>query len=176
VKLDALTGLATHHAVAQRLGDTVSFGVLFDVDALAWATSVFGPAHSDRMLVRVAEAVGTAARRDGGEAFRIGGDEFLAWLPDASHDDALQFARRVIREVAALQLEYARPDDPSRRFVSLNAVVCQITAGLSADIERTRQWAAQMIWRAKQANGPHLEVVADAGDAVPPWSVVPGTT
>ncbi len=167
---DSLTGLPKHEAVAMRLGDSAPFGAIFDIDGLAWATQAFGPAHSDRILVSVARVIDATAKQHGGEAFRIGGDEFLAVLPHASHDDALHFAESVVRAVAALRLEYSRWDDPARRVVALNAVVCCVTADLTANMQLVHEWAADMIWQAKHGDRFRVEVVADAGDGLPPWS------
>lgn len=171
MKLDALTGLPTHDGVAGRLDDgSAPFGAIFDVDALAWATCRFGFAHSDRILIHVAGIIDAAARASAGESFRIGGDEFLALLPGASHDDALRFARSVVRDVDALRLEYSRDDDPTRRRVAVNAVVCRVTAGLTGRIQAAREWTADMIWQAKRGHPLATEVVADAGDDLPPWA------
>ncbi len=173
MKFDALTGLLTHNAVAERLGSTSPFGAAFDIDGLAWATQELGHRHSDQILVCVGRVVEGAARARGGEAFRIGGDEFLAVLPGATHVDALEVARSVIRDVAALQLAYRRWDDCSRRHVVTNAVVCRVTAGWTARILTAREWVANQICQAKEANDGRPGVVADAGDDVPAWMLEP---
>jgi len=174
MKFDSLTGLPTHEEVAARLGDgSAPFGVFFDIDALAWATHTFGFAHSDQILIRVAGVIDTTAIPLAGESFRIGGDEFLALLPGASHDDALHFARLVIRGVAALRLEYSRRDDSTRRHAAVNAVVCRVTAALTGEIQAARKWTADMIWQAKQGDRLRVEVLADAGDDLPPWALGP---
>jgi GGDEF domain-containing protein len=172
MKVDGLTNLPTHEAVAEMLSDgSTPFGVIFDIDGLVWATDSFGFAHSDAILIRVAALVDEATQEMlGGRAFRINGDEFLAVLPSASHDQAIAFASSVIRGVAGLHLAYARRDAPDRRQVALNAVVSRIAASLTANVHAVREWTADLIWQAKNRDKHRVEVVADTADSLPPWA------
>jgi diguanylate cyclase (GGDEF)-like protein len=170
---DGLTGLQTHMAVAHLLIEgSTPFGVLLDIDGLGWATHMFGYAHSDGILVHVSRVVDAAAQGMGGEAFRIGGDEFLIILPGATHDEALEVARSVVDQVAELRLDYAREDDATRRHVAVNAVVCRVAASLTANITAVRGWIADMIWAAKRGNKFLVGVVADAGSKLPTWALL----
>ena len=147
------------------------FAVIFDIDGLIWATDSFGFAHSDQIIIRVAALIDMIVRKQtGGRAFRIAGDEFLAILPDASHDQAIAFARSVIEQVAALQLEYVRRDAPDRRYVAVNAVVTRVTSALTAKVAAVREWTAELIWQAKSCDKHRVEVVADNGDTLPWWA------
>ena len=158
-------------AAAHLLRDgSTPFGVVLDIDGLVWATHLLGHAHSDDILVHVSRVVDAAAKDMGGEAFRIGGDEFLIVLPGATHDEALDVARSMIDQVAALRLDYAREDDATRRHVAVNAVVCRIAASLTVNITAVRDWIADMIWAAKVGNKLFVGVVADAGTELPAWA------
>lgn len=167
---DGLTGLQMHKAVAHLLSDdSTPFGVLLDIDGLVWATYMFGYMHSDDILVHVSRVVDAAARGMSGEAFRIGGDELLIILPDATHDEALDVARSVVDHVAELRLDYAREDDATRRHVAVNAVVCRVAPSLTLNITAVRDWIADMILAAKRGNRFLVGVVADAGSELPNW-------
>jgi diguanylate cyclase (GGDEF)-like protein len=60
----------------------------------------FGHPAGDRVLAEVA-----ARLRQGGESFRVGGDEFALLLPGASEETARQAAASIVERVAALELE-----------------------------------------------------------------------
>lgn len=172
MKTDGLTHLATHEAVALRLGDgSAPFGVFFDIDGLVYDTDYFGFAHSDGILIRVAAHLAEVARlQDGAQAFRVGGDEFLVLLPNASHDDALSFAASTCTGVDALRLEYKRFDAPGRSHVAVNAVVGRVAAALTENVVAAREWMAALIWEAKGHERLRVGVVADGGGSLPPWA------
>jgi diguanylate cyclase (GGDEF)-like protein len=170
--LDGLTGLPTYADVAFVLGGgTAPFGVFVDIDGLVHATAHFGYAHSDEVIVRVSEVVAGACRDFAhSQVFRVDGDEFLAIVPEASHEDALELARSIIARVSALGLAYARRDVPSRRHVTANVVVSRVTAALVPQIQAVREWSAEQVLRAKVGDAGRTEVVADAGEGLPPWA------
>jgi diguanylate cyclase (GGDEF)-like protein len=169
---DGLTGLPMVEDVALALVEGAApFGVFVDIDGLAHATHHFGYAHSDEVIVRVAEVVAGACRGFAqSQVFRIDGDEFLAIVPEASHGDALDLARSIIAKISALGLEYARRDVPSRRHVTANAVVSRVTAALAPQIRAVREWSADHVWRAKAEDAGRTEVVVDAGESLPAWA------
>lgn len=171
--MDGLTGLPTHKEVARYLKvGAMPFAAIFDIDALAWLTSWYGYQGSDEAIVTVGKAIQEAASIASGSTFRIGGDEFLVVLPEAcQHDRALAFAHDVIRTVTQLEIPYCRVDDPSRRRLTVNAVVCRVGAGLTSNAHAARAWIHEAIWRAKEGDVHRVEVVADAGDALPPWGL-----
>lgn len=171
--MDGLTGLPTYREVARHLQHGATpFGVVFDIDSLVWLTDMFGYQSSDEAIVKVGRLVQEVARQESGVTFRIGGDEFLVVLPEGySHDRALAFARDVLRRVAELEIPYLRADNPSRRRLAVNAVVCRVSAGLTANVRSVREWIQDMIWTAKQGDVHRVEVIADAGETVPPWGL-----
>lgn len=110
---DSLTGLynhgefharlAHHFAVARAEGRPLALA-LFDIDHFKAINDSAGHAAGDRVLSRVAAAVG-AVVRPGDLAGRVGGEEFGLILPDAWLADAMAVAERVRRAVGEMELE-----------------------------------------------------------------------
>jgi diguanylate cyclase (GGDEF)-like protein len=112
---DSLTGLANRRALDERLeaavaaavrdGDDLSL-VLCDMDNLKQINDTDGHQAGDDALVRVAEALRTAAHGRGSGAMvgRIGGDEFCILLPGMDAPSA-----RALTEEAMIELAAGKP-------------------------------------------------------------------
>ena len=100
---DPLTGLANRRAfeveVAQVRGRRPFAVLAIDVDGLKSVNDSFGHATGDSLLVCIAQAA-TRVMRQGDLMARTGGDEFAAFLLDASEEGASRAAERIL---AALQ-------------------------------------------------------------------------
>ncbi|MGH3051754.1 MAG: diguanylate cyclase domain-containing protein, partial [Gaiellaceae bacterium] len=103
---DPLTGLGNHRHFQERLADCLEqagndgFRValcLIDVDTLKDVNDTFGHPAGDQVLRKVAGRL-----RRGGEAFRIGGDEFALLLPQCDDRQAELIATEVVRRIAAV--------------------------------------------------------------------------
>ena len=102
--LDGLTELGNHRAFqeelarqlvhAERLGTPLCLLVV-DVDDLKRVNDERGHASGDALLVAVGRLALTHVRRSD-RAFRVGGDEFAILLPQATVDDGLVIARRML--------------------------------------------------------------------------------
>jgi diguanylate cyclase (GGDEF)-like protein len=121
---DALTGVANRRGFEQRAAAELArarrydlrFSVLYlDLDGFKRVNDVAGHAAGDKLLRRVALAIGVAVR---GEDFvaRHGGDEFAVLLPSAEEDEARRVAARIVAAV-----ERTAADDP--RLSGLSASV-----------------------------------------------------
>lgn len=106
-EFDELTGLINRaamrpileHAHAQALREGRAYAVvLFDLDQFKTVNDQYGHAVGDRVLADTA-ARARAALREGDWLARWGGEEFLALLPEAEADQALDIANRVRTEV-----------------------------------------------------------------------------
>lgn len=161
--MDGLTGLPARREFEAHLETRPrGFGVAFDVDGLIWLNDEQGYAPADAVLVSLAHLVEAHARAASGRAFRIGGDEFIVCLDESrGHADALALARAVVGAVRELALPYARRDQPSRRHVALNAVVCRLDEP-ALRTGRRAEWIAEKIWNAKGRDPFRFEVVGDA--------------
>ena len=95
---DPLTGLANRRALMRVLdaffasaGAGESRLILFDLNGFKSYNDTFGHPAGDALLVRLAAKL-KAHVGDGGEAFRIGGDEFCALIPATHSACATQLA------------------------------------------------------------------------------------
>lgn len=105
---DALTGLpnrrsflvrldrALHEAHQWPVGDGAL--LMFDIDHFKKVNDTWGHAIGDAVLKHVADIIRQNLRRNDVPG-RLGGEEFVALLPDATIDNALQLAERVRRRL-----------------------------------------------------------------------------
>jgi diguanylate cyclase (GGDEF)-like protein len=104
---DSLTGLTNRrgfeHAV-DRLTTRRPFALLaIDVDNLKAINDGYGHAAGDALLVAIGNVLASVARK-GETLARIGGDEFVLLIPDASEETPAVVARRAEGAVAGLNL------------------------------------------------------------------------
>ena len=69
--------------------------VMLDLDRFKHVNDVLGYALGDRLLVAVAQRLGSEVLRQGDLVARLGGDEFALLLPDADAATALAVAQRI---------------------------------------------------------------------------------
>jgi diguanylate cyclase (GGDEF)-like protein len=157
---DALTKLPNRHAfdgfVANRPG-RLPFAILaLDLDNLKEVNDAAGHAAGDALLTLVADTV-TAVLRRGDVLARIGGDEFAAFLFEASEEDGCRAAERVL---AALQAVSVR----ANASVSIG-----VASGTPDDDAALVQAAADTaMYEAKRAGGGRYRVASapTAGSAL----------
>jgi len=105
---DALTGLNNRRGLTEqvepiwqdmcRQGRTVCF-ISMDLDNLKPINDTFGHQGGDEALRTIAKAI-RAAMPEEAVAARIGGDEYLIFVPDCDEDDAAAFQGRVAAYLA----------------------------------------------------------------------------
>lgn len=105
---DALTGLGNHRHFHERLQQELDAAAaagkplalcLLDVDDLKRVNDVYGHPVGDRLLEEAAGCL-----RHGGEAFRVGGDEFALLLPARAAGTAVEAAEAVMKRVSAIAI------------------------------------------------------------------------
>jgi two-component system cell cycle response regulator len=110
---DQLTGLYNRHKLKESLESEVERArryqrplslIMVDMDDLKVINDTYGHPAGDEVLRQVAEAIRNHTRRVD-LAARIGGDEFLVLLPEASLDVATEVAKRVRREITSKPFE-----------------------------------------------------------------------
>ncbi|MDH5694448.1 MAG: diguanylate cyclase, partial [Gammaproteobacteria bacterium] len=70
--------------------------LFFDLDEFKYVNDTFGHRAGDTMLIRVASEISTMI--DENKVFgRLGGDEFAILIPNASQDEATEFANSIIK-------------------------------------------------------------------------------
>jgi diguanylate cyclase (GGDEF)-like protein len=128
-----------------RSGSALSL-VLLDLDRFKEINDGFGHLFGDRLLREIAGLVQTRVRREQLLA-RLGGDEFAVVLPDVKLEDAVEFADRIRKEVAA----HPVTDRGRRLTTTLSIGVATFERGMSVSqlIERADQslYAAKRIGR-----------------------------
>jgi len=106
---DPLTELANRTLLAEMLEREVmrakrserGFALLmFDLDGFKLVNDTWGHAAGDKVLAMVAERARSCMRASD-TVGRLGGDEFLAILPEATHEGALQVAEKLREAMSA---------------------------------------------------------------------------
>jgi len=111
-RIDELTGLFNRRHFEERLkeeiarhsrhGDIFSL-FLLDLDNFKTYNDIYGHPSGDKLLSQIAEIIRSSVR-GADQAFRYGGDEFVAILPETATNDAYRVAERV-REQIATEME-----------------------------------------------------------------------
>ena len=102
--------------------------LIVDVDHFKAYNDGYGHPQGDRCLQQVASHVAKAAKRSGGMAVRLGGEEFAILLPDCSEVQALEVALALCADVRRTGLEHRYSPDAPRVSVSIGVAamaVCQ---------------------------------------------------
>jgi len=99
-----LTQMAAAVSAARRHGRPLSIAMV-DIDHFKDVNDAHGHAAGDRVLAAVANAMREYLRAED-QLGRLGGEEFLALLPDADGDAARAAAEKLRSEVATLAVEH----------------------------------------------------------------------
>lgn len=125
---DGLTGAANRRSIMQTLGDSFvlarrhhrSLSVLvIDADHFKNINDIYGHQAGDQVLVRLA-AIANSCLRATDHFGRLGGEEFVAVLPDTDAEQALQVAER-LREAMARETIILDDGRPVQFTVSIGA-------------------------------------------------------
>lgn len=165
---DGLTGLPNHR---QLIADGASelFAVFVDVDGLVWLNDYEGFAAGGSALISIASTVRDAAAGAAGQAYRVGGDEFVIRAAELDQESAFALAAHIVAQVHEKQLPYQRTDIPSRKTVEVNAVVFRLDPttltegfgehGLGGAL---RERIEEAVYAEKQRQGSRAGVVTSA--------------
>jgi diguanylate cyclase (GGDEF)-like protein len=152
---DPLTGLGNQRHFRERLQQELEAAVssgrplalcLLDVDRLKQVNDTFGHQTGDRLL----ELIGGCLRH-GGEAYRVGGDEFALLLPGRDVAGALEAAEAVVARTRALD----RVEGP----VSISGGVAVFPTHV-VDRSELYRAADQALYRSKREGGSRVRVFA----------------
>jgi two-component system cell cycle response regulator len=122
---DALTGLANRRYILTQLGALVSgarrhgrplSAAIVDVDHFKSVNDRYGHAVGDRVLVAVARALRSHLRAED-HLGRLGGEEFLALLPDTGREAAARVTEKLRLEVSRTLIEH--DGEPLRVTISI---------------------------------------------------------
>jgi diguanylate cyclase (GGDEF)-like protein len=136
-RIDPLTGLGNRRALeealplavaaARRTGEPLAV-LVGDLDDFKGVNDIHGHQAGDDLLRRAARSM-NAALRLSDPCFRFGGDEFVAILPNADLEEALEAAGRVASTVA---LSCRTPDGRPLRITVGAAEVAEGETGMDA--------------------------------------------
>jgi diguanylate cyclase (GGDEF)-like protein len=150
---DPLTGLGNQRHFRERLEQELDAAAargrplalcLLDVDGLKRVNDSYGHPAGDRLL----ELVGGCLRH-GGEAYRVGGDEFALLLPGRDVDDAVEAAEAVLTRTGAL--------DPPEGSVSVSGGLAVYPTHV-VDRSQLYRAADQALYRSKREGGRRVHV------------------
>lgn len=150
---DQLTGLFNRNYLEyligcefQRARQEQSFTayMMIDIDRFKHFNDTYGHAFGDKVLSLTARKI-SASVRDSDMVGRYGGDEFLVILPNATIEDALVIARRILVAMQALRIDGAEHD------VTLSIGIAQSADGTAPD--DVLKQADGAMYRAKNGGG-----------------------
>ena len=167
-RLDALMQLGNRLAFEERITEfhhnATRYGrrygvVMCDVDQFKSYNDTHGHLAGDEVLRRIASAVKGCLRSTDG-AFRYGGEEIVALLPEQSSRESLTTAERLRSTIEGLGLP--RLDTHARVTISCGVSACPNDGEMPSEWETVIEWADQALYRAK-AHGRNRVEIADAG-------------
>lgn len=151
-RTDALTGLLGRRALIEsgeaKLADATRNAralamLMIDADHFKRVNDEHGHEVGDAALVRVAQRV-RAALRDSDLLGRIGGEEFLAILPDTDQAQAVAIAERILVQVRAFPLRHGDKE------LGLSVSVGVASADATSDFDALLRRADSALYAAKR--------------------------
>lgn len=156
---DTLTHLLNRNGLEQAVGTAWAFCqrdmkkagvILADIDYFKSYNDTLGHPEGDNILRQVADSIKSCFRRETDIISRIGGDEFLIFLPDANDDYVLEMAQSLSTSIINLKVKTALENN-SGDFLSISIGVATSTPqqdDLLIDLYKT---ADEALYRAKRA-------------------------
>ena len=156
---DPMTGLINRRglalAVARQQQAQQPFAVLaLDLDHFKRVNDAFGHGVGDLVLIELAAILRAGIRAEDAPC-RVGGEEFLVLMPDASRETAEKAAERIRAATAS----HAMPQAVGHITVSIGVALWPSD---DSDIEQVMAKADQALYRAKNAGRNRVEVWAEA--------------
>jgi diguanylate cyclase (GGDEF)-like protein len=168
---DGLTGVANRRAFELRLDEEWRRGartharlavIILDVDHFKKYNDALGHPRGDRVLFRVAHAIGGVLRRPEDLIARYGGEEFVVVLPNCGRDDAARIADDMRAAVRRLEIPHAASD---LGFVTISAGVASIVPRHDASPMALITAADRALYSAKRDGRDRVAV----GRLAPRW-------
>ena len=124
--IDYLTGLPMRNQGEKQIAQSMQAHggclVFLDLDNLKKINDIFGHRSGDRALKALGDTILDYAGSS--VACRLGGDEFLLFLPDCSKDDAAELVRQIFESFTA-----RKEEDAGIRDASLSGGLCMSLKG-----------------------------------------------
>jgi diguanylate cyclase (GGDEF)-like protein len=161
---DSLTGVLNHSSVLEHLELAVAQGrrtggevclAVIDLDRFKEVNDTFGHPAGDRVLIALAQLL-TQRLRKGDIVGRVGGEEFVAVLPDCALESAVSIMDELRQSFAALELLDSKEKFPITFSCGMAALSnCSNALGL-------QKAADQALYRAKSEGRNRVQTAAVA--------------
>ncbi|WP_313629915.1 bifunctional diguanylate cyclase/phosphodiesterase [Pseudomonas sp.] len=161
---DSLTGLANRRHIQPQLdalttnhldGQSEGAVLLIDIDHFKGFNDHYGHLIGDECLKTVATALGSCFISPCAVA-RFGGEEFIAVLPDTSHDEARRIARHVLQTIRELNIAHLGRTD-STAIITVSIGLAHSASSELTDSSSLLDQADKALYRAKRAGRNRLE-------------------
>ena len=156
--IDALTGIPNRRSFDLRIqfewrrairDHTELSMLMLDIDKFKEYNDTYGHPQGDLMLQAVGKAIKSELKRSTDLFFRYGGEEFAVLLANASIEDALAVAARLITRIAKTEVPCMINHVITKRTVSIGAATMLPTE--SDHISVLVAKADRMLYKAKQS-------------------------
>ena len=174
---DSLTGLYNRRYITAHLGGMIDRHrqtgkplalLMFDIDYFKKVNDTYGHAAGDEVLVELSRRVIDHVRSVDTVA-RLGGEEFVAVLPDTERDVALVVAERLRYTVAEEEFEMKSAGTSKAVTMSIGIATIQPDDGIDSLLNR----ADEALYAAKDG-GRNLVILAEDGGFVTVPQTAPG--
>lgn len=172
-KIDALTGLPNRRALEEEVkrvwtgqedGDVVVAVIMVDIDCFKLFNDRYGHAAGDTCLKRIANILASEVFAAGLLAVRMGGEEFILFLPGKSLSAARELAERVRRRIEDLGIPHE--DSDVARNVTASFGVCagpvsvhsfdELVNGADAALYAAKRSGRNQVWPLQGRSGSRL--------------------
>lgn len=157
-RVDALTGLANRMDLNEHLDKErreacrhrmdVSI-LMLDIDYFKNYNDTYSHVKGDEVLQRVADAIKQAGLRPRDYVARYGGEEFMVVLPKTHVDGSVIVAKRIMKNIEALQIEHAS-SGLEKKIISVSIGCLSLTPKKSQTIEEIINQADEALYAAKE--------------------------
>ena len=165
--LDSLTGISNRRVFdisldeewkrAQRGGYKISM-MMIDVDRFKRYNDAYGHIRGDECLRQIAQTLRQDAQRPGDLVARYGGEEFVVIFPIQEDHQAIQFAKKICKDIEALNIPHAKSDISDYVTVSIGVAFMIPTQDISqVDLINSADAA---LYKAKNAGRNRVSVAA----------------
>lgn len=161
---DGLTGLANRRgfdeALAAAWAECAASGaplavIIVDLDRFKSVNDRFGHGAGDECLRRAAAAARSALTRPGDLAARLGGEEFVILLPNATEEEALAVGQNIRR---SMRMEPWQQVHPALKALTISMGLCAVRSVLALSSEDAVRRADEALYRAKHAGRDRIEI------------------
>jgi diguanylate cyclase (GGDEF)-like protein len=165
VQRDGLTGLLNRRAMDEHLDNIWAVArrqrcpvtiMMADIDYFKAYNDRYGHQAGDECLRRVAQGIGSGARRPLDFSGRYGGEEFIVVLFDATHEHAMKLASDLTQKINQLRIPHS--ESPAAAVVTVSiGVATVVPAETERSMEGVVQLADRCLYKAKTEGRNRVE-------------------